>query len=70
MLELKPCPFCGGDNVRFEATVCNAIVLCADCRIYGPDSDRFFDIRDDFENYETLRKDKAISLWNRRVSHP
>jgi Lar family restriction alleviation protein len=66
MLDIKPCPFCGGSNVLFEATVCNAIVICTDCRISGPDGDRFFDIRDDFNNYEALRKDKAISLWNRR----
>jgi hypothetical protein len=34
MVELKPCPFCGGRNVCERAD--DGYVSCADCHTYGP----------------------------------
>lgn len=50
--ELKPCPFCGSENVRDSCDCGYFWVECVDCGCSGPRS---------FENYEW-----AIEKWNRR----
>ena len=57
MTELKPCPFCGGNNIevmrvftvksRYEFEV-----FCLTCKAAGPSG---------------YRPDEAIDAWNRRV---
>lgn len=57
MIELKPCPFCGGDNVRFiEYKAGYGTVGCGNCNFERPDS-----------VYELLPKVEAIAAWNRRA---
>ena len=51
--KLKPCPFCGSENVRDNYDSGYFWVECVDCGCDGPRS---------FENYEW-----AIEKWNRRV---
>lgn len=52
MTELKPCPFCGSENVRDNYDWGYFWVECVDCGCNGPRS---------FENFEW-----AIQKWNRR----
>lgn len=47
---LKPCPFCGSDNIYLELGI-YAWVRCGGCGAYGP--------------YVTERDD-AVRLWNAR----
>lgn len=54
MIELKPCPFCGG-----EASL---ITISSD--------NRYFAVCDDCDNRtnECFEVEEAIEAWNRRVS--
>lgn len=51
MDELKPCPFCGSDNVRMDTDYGVYFVLCVNCQTEGPDDPD---------------KSTAIKLWNGR----
>ena len=56
-IELKPCPFCGSENVRvvsqtLEAYFLGYIVHCDGC---GVETKHFFD------------EQKAAEAWNRRA---
>lgn len=56
MAELKPCPFCGGSNLRVTDS-CGYLemsVECADCDASGP-----YGWPDDRES--------AVEQWNKRV---
>lgn len=61
--ELKPCPFCGGNNLRFRLSDIEgwiAHVECTDCDdMLGPMSEYKYDDKEDAE------KD-AAEVWNRR----
>lgn len=54
MTRLKPCPFCGSENVRDNCDSGYFWVECVDCGCAGPRS---------FENFEW-----AMEVWNRRVN--
>lgn len=50
--KLKPCPFCGGDELPVESdTGCGAYVRCPKCTTMGPSADN------DIE---------AVQRWNER----
>lgn len=52
-VELKPCPFCGSEDVHIAgALVGDTVVMCGNCGVEGP--------CDDFE------EDDAIAAWNTR----
>jgi Lar family restriction alleviation protein len=56
MLELKPCPFCGGDKVDIHVSGMSGVALyysvcCNECGSSGGLAEA---------------KDEAIGLWNRR----
>ncbi len=36
MAKLKPCPFCGGANLKIYVHASNGYVICEDCDAYGP----------------------------------
>jgi calcineurin-like phosphoesterase family protein len=71
---LRPCPYCGGSDIRYSIKsttlqfkkAYHASMYCWDCNSYGPrvlyksDEHRY-----DVEHNENLRK-QAESLWNRR----
>lgn len=58
MSELRPCPFCGGDNVQFiEYKPGYGTVGCGDCCFELPSGD-----------WETLPKAEAVKKWNRRAA--
>ena len=56
-IELKPCPFCGGEDLDFIESECEQFVLvsCCDCCCSScSDND----------------KEKAIKSWNTRTESP
>ena len=58
MIELKSCPFCGGEARLF---VNNGVrVLCNKCNASS-------EILADSECYETRAVEKVIEAWNRRA---
>jgi Lar family restriction alleviation protein len=52
-VALKPCPFCGSNNVKKDNFSFGYCVMCTDCGC-----------RTDNENTEA----KAIARWNRRTT--
>lgn len=60
MMELKPCPFCGG-KAKYIYQLPFNVVQCQKCRAYGKT------ICDLFEQQDM--KDRAIEEWNRRVDN-
>ena len=65
MAELKPCPFCGGSNLRIVGGDSITIIHCRNCkaemRRMASDGDEFFS-----EETDTTKK-AAIEAWNRRA---
>lgn len=60
MIELKACPFCGGEARLF---VNNGVrVLCNKCHASS-------EILADSECYKTSAVEKVIEAWNRRVTN-
>lgn len=66
-MELKPCPFCGGDNIIVITTFSGVKISCIVCGAKVGSS------KDNGE-YTTLNRARkyhlkaAIKAWNRRVS--
>ena len=58
MIELKPCPFCGGEARLFVND--GVRVLCTKCRASS-------EILVDSEYYKTSAVEKVIEAWNRRA---
>lgn len=58
MIELKSCPFCGGEARLFVND--GVRVLCTKCRASSK-------ILVDSECYETRAVEKVIEAWNRRT---
>ncbi|MBD2815944.1 Lar family restriction alleviation protein, partial [Xenorhabdus sp. Flor] len=65
--KLKPCPFCGGDNLSFKYDFVlpdeeyDAWITCYDCNASGSTSEG----SDTVEEAET----EAIKLWNQRENN-
>ena len=67
MVNLLPCPFCGGTNISESwDEVGQAIEYCDDCGACGPPV-----MHRDGENvvFEPLARAKAIELWNLRAAY-
>lgn len=64
--ELKPCPFCGGENILEDITQYSQRFLrCADCGCIGPtlkETDRKGSGPDSYIEWERL-----WGYWNERV---
>lgn len=59
--QLKPCPFCGGNDMyveRADNTAC--FVICNDCQTRGP-----IEVQES-DDEEIPGHDGAITAWNRR----
>lgn len=76
-IKLKPCPFCGGNDVRFsvKTTTINyrrayhIVMYCAKCHCYGARSLVYHDghtPRVELGKNEEWRR-IAIDAWNRRA---
>ena len=67
MAELKPCPFCGGDNIIVVTTVWGVKMECFVCGANVGSSK-------DNGSYKTLNNarkyhyKKAVAAWNRRAA--
>lgn len=62
--ELKPCPFCGGEDAFVEqSTFASSYVICNNCMARGPDSTQ------DSDDEDEPGRDAAITAWNTRLSH-
>lgn len=71
MNDLKPCPFCGGDDL-YEAykqehlyATKNPFIFCNSCKIefYVEDDSPYMDIEQDYK----YRRQKTVTAWNRRA---
>ena len=72
MSELKPCPFCGGSDVRYSIKTVgvgyHAAFYCNYCHCYGPG----YIARGPFENRNEIERNEhtkrwARNLWNKRA---
>lgn len=78
MKEVKPCPFCGGSNIKFSFKVASrkrisatyhACMYCDDCKASSP---RVL-VHVSTENFrlnanEDTFKEQALEQWNRRIN--
>ena len=62
MVELKPCPFCGGKALlsHDHAGIGASYIRCEKC---GLESIRFL------KSFEIASDDKAVEFWNRRADN-
>lgn len=78
MIDLKTCPFCGGEaklirtcarvNQRSSAITSEYVVSCTDCTVSTPPFES--DIRQDENGIVTVDKNGAVDAkeaWNRRA---
>lgn len=79
MDELKPCPFCGGTDIRFSVKKTgrfefyyHAAMYCNQCHCYGARihtaACRERQNRYDIEN-DAVLKHYAVEAWNRRADN-
>ena len=71
-MELKPCPFCGGVNIKRQEFLGEAVVYCEDClsRVIGKlQPERFIPAENGL--YRRIEEKSALSdameKWNRRI---
>lgn len=78
METVKPCPFCGGSNIKFSfkvasrkrtSAVYHACMYCNNCKASSPRILAHIAI----ENYRLLETDEsfrkqALELWNKRTN--
>jgi Lar family restriction alleviation protein len=69
MIELKPCPFCGGENVGIYAfnIVVDARVECRDCGASSGEHNAEHVDGESHEEYEARCVELAVTAWNRRA---
>ena len=65
-IELKPCPFCGGNNIK-----CGAFAIVTDCYVECTDCGAMFETEVPWGNMNEEEHDRACleklaKLWNRR----
>lgn len=57
MEKLKPCPFCGSENLKFDKCVCK--VTCLDCYAKSPNISKF-------KKEGVSDEEATILAWNTR----
>ncbi len=63
---MKPCPFCGGLEIRYYASGIGRRFKCMDCHAEGPPAQ--CDIKgDSTHDTSRLRTEAAATMWNGRV---
>jgi hypothetical protein len=58
--SLKPCPFCGSSNLRYEFCASQGYICCDECGAQGPCDARAADPHCDIE--------AAEAAWSRRAA--
>ena len=61
MKKLRPCPFCGSEDVKLMNGWYSSAVVCFDCGAGGPDITKRY-------KYEPEREKIAMKQWNKRAS--
>ena len=67
MSELKPCPFCGGKDIRLLTSMFDCDIWCSNCG-----ASVFREARKTHNCIAENKKDaqtKAVRAWNRRVDN-
>jgi hypothetical protein len=54
---MKPCPFCGGNNIKYESADVAGWCRCHECRAISPLV---------FSNDAKMREVQAEAMWNER----
>lgn len=79
--ELKPCPFCGGKDIRYSLKITgrfdvkyHASMYCNKCHCYGARTLTQSMRHNDYKGRQQIEKDEnikqqAIEKWNRRVDN-
>ena len=67
MSELKPCPFCGGKDIRVLTTLFDCDVFCGNCGA-GVHRNSYSTCQNIAENKKDAQP-KAVRAWNRRVGN-
>lgn len=67
-IELKPCPFCGGEAIIRQNKDFNYQVQCLTCLARGPIMQREYVLPEETaEEYEIAQYMYAKAKWNKRV---
>lgn len=64
-IELKPCPFCGSDNLDYDSD--GGFISCKNCLAYGPDCTTEMPLFDSNVDEDEARA-AAKKLCNKRAS--
>lgn len=72
MTELKPCPFCGSEDIyetysqEYAYGTKNPEIFCNTCKVIFSieDDSPYMDVEKDYK----YRKEKTAEAWNRRVN--
>ena len=72
MSSLKPCPFCGSEDIyetysqEYAYGTKNPEIFCNTCKVIFSieDTSPYMDVEKDFK----YRKEKTIEAWNRRAN--
>ncbi len=56
--SLKPCPFCGSDNLRYSFYSYQGVIECRHCGAVGPDAEKAAD--------PECSVNAACEIWNHR----
>ncbi len=81
--SLKPCPFCGGKDIRFSMKIdgkhyhvirYRVAMYCNKCHTYGPITFTEEVLRTNYAGREAIKKDDAVkvqaeNLWNGRATN-
>ena len=66
--ELKPCPFCGGKDIRKTTTLSYCQITCRNCRV-SLQRELYMGKYECLAEAEADFGIKAINAWNRRADN-
>lgn len=67
-MNLKPCPFCGGEAICVAHSICSGVIVCLEC---GFETKKYWDDPMTADKNERKGwKEIAYEQWNRRANEP